>query len=504
MGSLKQNTSGNIGKSAIISYISIFLNIIISFFYTPWMMHKIGVSDYGLYHLVIAFVSYFIMDFGLNSSVTRFIAKYRAEDNYLKIRQILGLTLKVFIAIDLVILITLFICYFFIGSIFGGLTPEEIEKVKVLFVIAGVFSALTFVLKPLDGALNAFELFVPNKIIDLVQRVGVVLLVIACLLLGGNVYHLVLINCAGAFVCSLTKYIVFSKKTQLSIAWSYNSKNDLKEIFSFSGWIFLQSLAMRFRLTFIPTILGILSNSAQIAVFSLGATLESLIWSLSAALNGLFLPKVSKMSYDGNREVLQQLLIKVGRIQLIIIFLIYSGFVTIGAPFIELWAGNEFGDVYYIVLALTFSYIIGNTTQIASDLVMAENKVRYTTTITFITSAFGLIGSFVVAGRSGALGCAIFSGLALVVNQLFYFPVYQRKLGLDMKRFLKECHLKILPVLLLYATLFFIVTKLFAINNWIILIAAGAIYTILYLTIVYFFLLNNVEKELITSIIRKR
>ena len=501
---MKNSVAGNITKSAIISYISIFINILISFFYTPWMIHKIGVSDYGLFHLVLAFVSYFIMDFGLNSSVTRFMSKYRAEGNIPKIKQLLGIIFKVFIAIDFVILAVLFVCYFFIQNIFAGLTFDEIEKVKCLFAIAGLFSVLTFALKPVDGALNAFELFIPNKVIDLIQRVGIVLLVILILLCNGNVYHLILINCSTALLCSLTKLFVFYKKTKIQIDWGYNNKSYLNEIFSFSGWIFMQSLAMRFRLSFIPTVLGIMSNSTQIAIFSLGISLESMIWTMSSALNGLFLPKVSRMSYEGNRDQLLKLMIKVGRIQLFIVFFIFSGFAALGGPFVVMWAGVEFSNVNYIVLLLTISYLVSNTTQIASDLIMAENKVKYTTTVTFITSALGLCGSFLLAGRYGALGCAACSGLALVMNQFLYFPIYQKKLRLDVKTFFIECHINIMPKLFVVAFIFYVISQLIYLYSWLSLIAACALYALIYWGISYCFLFNKTEKQLVTNYIKFR
>lgn len=88
--------TSNIGKGAIISYVAIFLNIAISFLYTPWMLRQVGASDYGLYSLIISFISYFIIDFGLTSAIARFVAKYRAEGNNKKVENILGLTLNIF------------------------------------------------------------------------------------------------------------------------------------------------------------------------------------------------------------------------------------------------------------------------------------------------------------------------------------------------------------------------------------------------------------------------
>ena len=80
---------GQIAKDAIISYIAIFLNLAITFFYTPWMIRQIGISDYGLYSLVGTFIAYFIIDFGLSGTIIRFIAKYRAEGYHAKLENML-------------------------------------------------------------------------------------------------------------------------------------------------------------------------------------------------------------------------------------------------------------------------------------------------------------------------------------------------------------------------------------------------------------------------------
>ena len=181
---------GQIGKGAIISYIAIFLNLAITFFYTPWMIRQIGMSDYGLYSLVGTFIAYFIIDFGLSGAITRFIAKYRAEGNQTKVENMLGLTTKVYLCIDAVIFLVLFVCFFFLKEIFTGLTPEEIEKLKILYIIAGLFSVLSFVWHPMNGAMMAYEYFVENKLMDMFHRVGTVVLIVVALLLDGDVYWL--------------------------------------------------------------------------------------------------------------------------------------------------------------------------------------------------------------------------------------------------------------------------------------------------------------------------
>ncbi|HEY0045751.1 MAG TPA: oligosaccharide flippase family protein, partial [Flavobacterium sp.] len=77
-------------KGAMLSYVSIILTTTIGLMMTPFIIRTLGDSEFGLYTLIGALVSYFgIMDFGLNNTIVRFIARYRAkkdkegEENFL-------------------------------------------------------------------------------------------------------------------------------------------------------------------------------------------------------------------------------------------------------------------------------------------------------------------------------------------------------------------------------------------------------------------------------------
>lgn len=494
--------SNNVTKGAIISYISIFLNIAISFFYTPWMIRQIGVSDYGLYSLIISFISYFLLDFGLDSAITRFIAKYRAEGNEKKLENMLGITTKVYLTIDTIIFIVLVVLYFFISDIFKGLTPEEIDTMKVLYCIAGGFSVLNFVLKPISGTLMAFELFVENKFLDMVTRVGTVLLIAFALMLSANVYWLVLINGATAFVVSISKYIVLRKKTGISINLHYFDKAETKNLFSYSIWVFLSSLAQRFRLSFVNTILGIFANSTEIAIFSMGMVIEGLVWNLSSALNGLFLPRVARMKQSNNKESIISLMIKVGRIQLFIICLIFSSFCIFGHQFIELWLGADFNRAYYVAIFLTFTNLISFTQHIATDLIYTEGKVKYTGNAILITSIIGLTGSCILASKFGAVACAACSGMALLIYIIWVNIFYKRKLDIDIYRFFRSCHLKVMPWLVALATISYFILKHIKINTWSSLFLSAGVYFILFACVSYG-LMNTEEKTMIKRLIKK-
>ena len=89
MASLSSKQQIKIG--AIISYIVIFIYIISGLVYTPWMMNKIGKSDYGLYTLAMSLINTFLIDFGLSLAIQRYVSKFLAEGNQQAADNVAGL-----------------------------------------------------------------------------------------------------------------------------------------------------------------------------------------------------------------------------------------------------------------------------------------------------------------------------------------------------------------------------------------------------------------------------
>ena len=97
------NSASHLKYSAILSYIAIVFSVIAGFLYTPYLVKTLGMSDYALYTLSASVIGYFTIDFGIGSAITRYIAKYRAENREEKVKDLLGITLKLYLIIDLII-----------------------------------------------------------------------------------------------------------------------------------------------------------------------------------------------------------------------------------------------------------------------------------------------------------------------------------------------------------------------------------------------------------------
>lgn len=499
------NSSNQIKSGAIISYIAIFFNIAAGLLYTPWMVRQIGVSDFGLYSLIGAFLSYFLIDFGLGSSIARFIAKFRAEGKENEVNNLLGITTRIYLIIDFIILLILLVVFFFLSNIFKELSPQEIEKFKIIYVIAGFFSLITFPFTPVSGALIAYEQFFVLKLSDMVQKVLIIVLMILALLMGYGLFALVLVNGFVGFCVKVLNFLYLKQKTKIKINLQFFNKKLAKELFSFSSWVFVVGIAQRLLLNIVPTILGILSGSKQIAVFAIAMTLEGYIWTFANSLNGLFLPKVTRIvSENKNMHVVSNLMIRVGRIQLLIIGLLITGIVVLGKPFINLWMGPDFIPSYYVALFLIVPGIVTHTQEIANTLLFVVNEIKYRAKLYIFASILSVVIGIILTPKIGALGSAIGVGIAIILFHIIGMNiVYSKVLKLEIVRFFRTVHLKMIWTFVVIGGLSILGQCFYKIDSWSSFIVSGSAFVLIYIILVWNFVMNNEEKELVMSVVNK-
>ena len=496
------NENSHIKMGAIISYSAIIFNIIAGFVYTPWLVNEIGKSDYGLYTLAMSVITFFLMDFGISGSISRFISLYRAKEEEDKINNLIGLICKLYIYIDIVILIILTIIFLFIQNIFIELTYDEIEKLKVVFLIVGTFSLISFPFMPLNGIFTSYEKFIPLKLCDVVQKVLSIILVIISLIFGYGLYALVLVNALVNIFIIILKVIYLKRHTHIKINIRYKNKKLLKEILSFSIWMTVISIAQRLIINISPTILGILSGSSEISIFSIGVSIEGYVWTFANALNGLFLPKVTRIVLENdNKNSILELMIKVGRIQLIVIGIILVGFISMGQEFIMLWMGNDFNNSYYVAVFLVLPCIFTLTQEIAYNYLIAINEIKYRAYDFIGAAIISIILSLILTPKYGAIGAALGAGVGVFIGHVIFMNIiYYKVFKLNIIKFFKECHLKMIAPLGL-TFLFGVLMQIYIpVESLIVFSFKAIILGVFYAICIWKLALNNYEKNLFKSI----
>lgn len=508
MSNMNQNeieSNQRIKKGAIVSYIAIAVNILAGLLFTPWMINQIGQSNYGLYTLAVSVISVFTIDFGLSAAVSRFVSKYHAENKQSSINKMLSVTYRLYFLIDLIILVALVVVYFNIELIYQELTVSELENFKVVYIMAATFSLISFPAIPFNGILSAYEYFVEMKLADLIQRISIVVLIALALLNGMGLYAVVAANAIGGLIAIFYKFRVLQKMTSVKVDLRYHDNKVIKEILGFSTWSAIAGIAQRFIFNITPTILGIVSGTSSIAIFAIASALESYVYTIASALNGLFLPKVSRIvSQDKASENILELMIKIGRIQLIIIGLITIGFISVGQDFILLWMGDGYANAYYAAIFLILPSIIYLPQQIGNTAVVALNKVKQQAVVFTLMALLNIVLSFILSNYWGVLGGSIAIFIAYTFRSIGMNVIFKRSLNIDVLKYFKECHFKFLIpqtfVLLVGLGLNSLPLSL----SWINLVVKGSVIVLIYALITWFFVMNPYEKKLVNSFLSKK
>lgn len=475
----KKTKISQIKIGAIISYISIGVNILAGLFYTPWMVNQIGKSDYGLFTLANSIITLFLLDFGLSSATSRFVAKYRAEHSPEKINNFLGIVYKLYILIDIFIFIIFTIIFINMNSIYVNLSSIEIEKLKIVFLIAGGYSLFNFPFVTLNGILNAYEKFVQLKLADLLYRFLVVGLMIWALSTGHGLYSLVIVNVISGIAIISYKLVIIKCTIPIKVNLKARDNKLLKDIFGFSIWITISTIAQRLIFNITPTILGIVANSSSIAVFGIITTIEGYVYLITTAINGMFMPRISKMFAEKNEKSnLLPLMINVGRFQFFLNCLIVIGFALVGRLFIQLWMGGEYMDAYYGLLLVLLPGLIFNSLQIANTTMIVANMVKKQAMIMVLSAVINVSLSLIFSYELGVIGSCISIFIAYMFRAIAYIVITHVNLEINMFHFIRHGFIRIIIAAAISIFLSILLYQFCNFSGWLELIVKGGIFAL--------------------------
>lgn len=492
-----------IKNGALISYVAIVVNIFATLLYTPWMVSKIGTSHYGLYTLAISLISIFLMDFGIGGVVTRYVSKFKVANDITNINNLLGLVFKLFIVIDIVIFLVLTILFFFLDGIYTGLDAAELEQFKALYLIIASFSVVSFPFTILNGIFNAYEYFVQLKLCDMFQKIVTIVLIVAALLLGYGVIALVAVNAIVGIVTIFIKLMILKKKTYISVNFKCKSRMMLREILNFSLWITIIGIAQRLTYNIAPSILGVVSTSGEIAIYSPASAIAGYFYIIAVAVDGLFLPTVFRKISQKKEEDIMSLMIGVGKYQIFILGMVFIGLVCLGKEFMILWMGEDYRNSYYCIIVLVLPTLIEYPQQIARTTIIAKNKVKLQSMGLIVTSVINILLSSLLSYYLGAFGVSLGICITAFMNLIYMNYIYVKVLKFDMLSYYKTCYGKIMLPFMGTWLLVSLFQHVFSMQGWCGLIIKGGVVVLIFTLLSFYFLLNKAEQKKVKSLFKR-
>lgn len=490
----------------ILSYLSQGIYILSGLFYAPFMLRLLGQNEYGLYQMVYAVVSNLsLLSFGFSNSYMRFYARHKARGEEEKIASLNGMFMTVFMCISVICIICGAVMITNIEVIFSdGLTAGEYARVRVLFILLIISMTLSFPRSVFISITAAHERYLFLKIIEVMQGILNPFIAIPLLVLGygsvGMVSASLLLSAiafaANAFFCIRVLNVHFCFRN-----FHFGM---LKEMFVFTFFIFMNQIIDQVNWNIDKVLLGRFSGTVAVAVYGLGANINTMYLQFANAISYVFVSRVNRIVAESNdNRELTLLFTKVGRIQFIVLGLILSGFIIFGQQFMILWGGKEYKDSFTVAILLIFPVTFPLIQNLGIEIQRAKNMHKARSVVYFLISVCNLFISIPLIRAYGAGGAACGTAIALVAgNILFMNWYYYCRIGLDIIYFWKKIA-SFMPALILPGILGVMINFYVPIENPVIMLMGIAVYSITYFISMWFFGLNAFEKSQVMKILQK-
>lgn len=493
----------------ILSYGSMILSTLISLVYTPFMLRKLGQSEYGLYQIVYSVVNYLnLLNLGFSGAYIKFYTRYSIKNDEKGVKTLNGMFLLFYLCIAGIAIIIGTVLNFNLDLIFGrSLSAKELHTAKYLMSLMVINLAITFPATVFTGNISANEKFIFQRTVTLLSSILNPILSVILLTIGFKSIGLVIGATINTCLCFVINMYFCVKKLKFKFSFHNIPLRLFKEVAVFSAFILLSRMIDEINWGVGKVVLGAVAGTVEVSVFGLASQLNTYYLRFSTAISTVFIPKVNQIveKYEGNErnQVLTQLFIKVGRLQFFVMSFILIGYIVFGQEFIAIWAGENYRRSYFAGLFLMIPVTVPLIQNIGIEIQIAQNKHKFRSLIYACIAICNIIISVILSQKIGAIGPAIATAISLLCgNGILMNIYYHKKIGLNIIKFWKNI-LKIIPSFIIPIIIGTLIKKVIVIGSYFALLQCGIIYSFAYCICVIIFAMNTEEKNMVLASLQK-
>lgn len=491
----------------ILTYIILGVGFVIPLLYTPVMLNLMGQTEYGLYSLTTSVVGYLsLLTFGIGTAIVRYITLYRVRKTIEDLQSLLGMFITIYSVIAVLMLIIGGGLTIFTDALFGnGLTELEIAKMRVLMIIMTINTAISLPLSVFIAVTTAYEKFIAQKLISLIETILTPIINIFVLYAGFRSVGMAVAALILSIVHSVIYFIYVATKLKIYPSFKNMPFHLFKELLVFSGFIFLSSIVDMLYWATDKVLIGAVIGSAAVAVYNIGNTFNTILQKMASALSGIFAPRIMGMvGKDASPAELSDTVIRIGRLQYLIVSLILSGFIVFGQKFLVYWAGEGYEDAYYVALLTMIPLGIPLIQNSAFNILLAQNKHKFRSIVYAGIAVLNIISTFLVLPYYGIIGAAMCTAISFVLGQGIVMNVYYYKvIRLDIPYFWKNIgKMTIVPVFMIAGGLSFF-KYIFSITSLSMMLIFAGVFTVIFVLLSWLISMNQYERQLFGGLICK-
>ena len=435
----------NVGSS----WFALGVNIVVGLFLSPFILHRLGDTAFGLWVLIFSLTGYYgIFDFGIRSSIIRYVSKYTATHDAGEVSGLINTAMLTYSCVGIAsLLLTLAGCLY-IDRLFKIPADFHATAAWLLFIV-GTSVALGFPLGVFGGMLEGLQKFYIINWTNIVFS-GLIraVLIVVYLSRGYGLLTVAIITVGLPIVSSSVRAAVALRSLPIKFRWKYVDRNSFRHMANYSGVTFMVIIAARLRLKSDAVVIGTFLSSAAITYFYAGSRLVDYAGEVVSSLAQIFVPMSSQSDAAGNIARLRKIFILGNRACAFTIFPITVFFLILGKSIIGVWLGQKYvTQAYPVLIILILPHTIMQIQSASGRILFGMSKHGKLAIVSLIEGIANIVLSILLVRPLGIMGDALGTAIPLLCTYVVFMPRHLCSLlGVRVRTYLVQAYL--LPVML--------------------------------------------------------
>ena len=457
------------------------LNLVIQFFFSPYIVRELGAEANGFITLANNFITYAsLLTSALNSMSGRFISMaYHRKDPEKANRYYTASFAGGFFAVAILILPVCFVILNLEKIL--NIPVDLIYDVKLLFALVFLNFFLITAFTPWAAATYVTNtLYLKSLRTMESQIIKVVIISSLFLLLKPSIIYVGIASLtATVFVTASSLYYKKRLLPEINVKKTYFHIRDCLKLLAAGLWNTVNQTGNMLSGGLDILISNLFLGYGEMGLLAIAKGISNVIANLSATLTGIFAPQTTMKYAAGKSKEIVPILKRGCRICSLLTAIPTGGFLAFGKEFFVLWLPGENAGVLYLLTALScFHFAFTSGAQCLTNVFTATNRLKLSSLSVFSSGLLGTAASLIFIKSAPALGVyavAGISGVFIILRTVFFIvPFSARYLKEPIKTFFPEIFVSLYCT---FCVLFsgLLIKFLIHPNSWVTLLFSAAI-----------------------------
>jgi O-antigen/teichoic acid export membrane protein len=442
---MRMNQERRFLLSAVTNWLAFAATLMTAFFLSPYLVRKLGDSQYGVWVFVESILAYFtLFDLGIAACVVRFVARFHTSRDQHELNRLVSSCLILFLGLGVIAFVIGLAVIPLVSPTMGKSGMERSEIIAFSLLMLGNL-ALTLPLSLFPAVLDGLERFAIKSAVRIAllairTTAMIVLMEHRPSLMGLGI---ILTICNLAENCALT-ILTFVYLPRLRISVRLVDRATLTLVKGYSIDAFLAMIAGRVSVQSGAIVIGICLSAPEITWFAIALRLVEFAKGMLRSATTTLTPAISSLETKGNMEAIRSVLVNGTRWSLYLILPVHAGLILLGQSFLRIWMGSENYSLHcypaLMILAAPLSLAIAQS--VAGRVLYGMGRLRLYSRLTLLEAAVNLGLSLILVRRFGIEGVAWAAAIPSALSCLFVIDYVGQLVGVSRRAYFMGAWLK--------------------------------------------------------------